>query len=244
MKNRLSGFTLVEILIVISIIAILASIMLWANVQSTYQKTRDSKRKQDLNKLVRSFEDYYNDRIQYPPANDPADGKIKDAPWGSALEDYVGQLPSDPLSPNADYYYQMGTDGKFFIIYAKLENTADPEIERLGCQDGCGPMGIDGKRAFNYYVSSSDVLIAQGIPNGEDPGALPGAPTATPYLTPTLNLNPPDSPEGICNNNQCCLNHWCGFGSTEEGGKYCAQDEKCFLNQDSIWVCSFEPACP
>ncbi|MBI3379676.1 prepilin-type N-terminal cleavage/methylation domain-containing protein [Candidatus Gottesmanbacteria bacterium] len=236
MRNRLSGFTLIEILIVIAIIAILASIIILANVNSTFKKTRDSKRKQDLNKLARSLEDYYNDSQQYPPANSPANGKIAGSPWGSTFGKYVAELPKDPLSPGVDYYYQVGPNGIFFVLYARLENTSDPDIERVGCKDGCGPTGADGNRIYNYLVSSGDVIMAYGAPNGVEPG--PATPPAVLSLTPTINLTPPASPNDLCNHNQCCLNHWCGAFSTQQGGHYCAQTEKCWLNQSSLWVCS------
>jgi len=172
-KFKITGFTLVELLIVIAVIAILATVIFGGSIQSSFQKARDSKRKQDLNKMLRFVEDYYNDKEDYPTANDPTDGNIKGAAWGSPFTPYVAQLPLDPLSPNRDYYYQVnqGTK-KFFVIYAKLENKSDLEIIRVGCQDGCGPIGPDGKRAYNYFVSSPNVVLLAGIPAGFDPGML------------------------------------------------------------------------
>lgn len=245
-KNKISGFTMVELLIVVTVIALLASIISYVNIKSAGQKGRDSKRKQDLNNLVRTFEDYYNDHGQYPPANDPADGKIAGADWGSPLDNYVTALPSDPLSPNRyhTYYYQLGDGAKFYVLYARLENTSDSDITRLGCQDGCGPMDDTGYRAFNYFVSSSDVIMANGIPNGEDPGAIHGAPTATPVPptpggpTPTPNC-PPGAP--CCGNNQCCAVPWyCG-------GSQCPGNEnKCIFELDQYeYLCTYAPdECP
>ncbi len=243
-----AGFTLIEMLIVISIIAILASVVLYANITSSAQKARDSKRKQDLNKLVRTFEDYYNDHGRYPPANDPADGNIAGSPWGSSLDNYVVQLPNDPLSPNRYhvYYYQAGSGGKFYTLYTRLENIADDDIIRVGCQNGCGPMDDTGYRAFNYFVSSGDVIMANGIPNGEDPGAIHGAPTATPVPPTAGGPTPtPNCPIGIpgalcCGNNECCQSSL---------GKYCGSNQcpgdnnKCLFSMDQYtYLCSYAPA--
>ena len=65
MKNR--GFTLLEMLIVMTIISILTSV-LWANFFSSLAKGRDSRRKQDLEAISRALELYYNDNKAYPTA--------------------------------------------------------------------------------------------------------------------------------------------------------------------------------
>ena len=157
-----AGFTLVEILIAVSIIAILATILLATNVQSTYQKGRDSKRKTDLNKMARILEDYYNDHQRYPEeALTP--GVIKDAAWGEPFSPYLPILPADPLSSNRDYYYMTDPNAQnFYALYAKLELTADQDIERTGCDDGCGP-----DRAYNYVVHSPNIVMYAGLPSSE-----------------------------------------------------------------------------
>lgn len=234
-KFKISGFTLIELLTVVAVIVIIAGIIFAGSIQSSFQKARDSKRKQDLNKMLRVVEDYYNDKEDYPPANDPTDGNIAGAPWGSPFASYVPELPKDPLSPNRDYYYQVnqGTK-KFFVIYAKLENKSDPEIIRVGCQDGCGPIGPDGKRAYNYFVSSPNVVLLAGIPAGFDPGLDPTrapvtSPTATgPPVTPTPTFNPiPPAGPDACAHNQCCSLHDCG-NIIKPPGVYCGPQAKCW----------------
>ncbi len=259
-RNLLSkkGFTLVELLIVVAIIVILASIVFGGSIQGSLQKSRDNKRKQDLQKMARIFEDYYNDHGGFPPGNTPTDGKMYGAPWGSPLLPYIPLLPADPLSPGRQYFYQTGPTQNFFVIYAKLENTSDPDIPRVGCQDGCGPMGQDGKRAYNYLVSSSNLRLIAGIPEGYDPGMDPGGggggptggggggptatsgPTGAPTATPTLNLTPPP-PGEYCAHNQCCKNNRC----IDQYGNYCVSDEKCLFDPlVGQGTCANEPACP
>lgn len=64
MKSR-SGFTLIEVLIVIVVIAILASIITLAfNVQQ--RESRDSKRATDILVLSEEFERYYAEKGNYP----------------------------------------------------------------------------------------------------------------------------------------------------------------------------------
>lgn len=263
LKYCLSGFTLVEILIVVSILAILSAIIFMTDMTGSLRKARDSKRKQDLSKMTRLLDDYYNDHAAYPLMNDPADGQMAGYPWGGNFSQYSQLLPKDPGYPQRWYYYQSGPKGEFFVIYAKLENTGDPDITLVGCQEGCGPKNKALSRTYNYYVSSSDVRMLAGIPNGIDPGfditiggatpalggggtftpaptgASPTSPPAGPTATPTINLTPPPNQPGTCAYNTCCLNAWCG----EIGGigSYCFSNEKCIYQPLSgTWGCAFD----
>lgn len=231
-----TGFTMVELLIVISIIAILVGIVFAGNIQSSFQKAHDNKRKQDLNKMLRVLEDYYNDNQAYPPNKQvyPLDGTIENAPWGGPFGSYAAQLPQDPQFPVRSYFYQVDVNRRFFVIYAKLENKDDGEIERTGCKTGCGP-----KNSYNYAVYSSNVVMIAGLPNGESP---PSGPTATP--SPTFNPNPPVDPNAICNDNQCCRAHWCGAGSSAQGGSFCGNNRVCRNTGQSGWQCFYKPDCP
>lgn len=147
-----------EVMIVVSIVALLSTVILYANIKGALEKARDSKRKQDLNKLVRTFEDYYNDRLVYPQPN-PGEGTISGVDWGGEFTRYNITLPKDPLSPHQTYYYDSDTYQTYFVIYAKLENKDDTDIALTGCQDGCGP-GM----AYNYAVHSSNVQMIEGVP--------------------------------------------------------------------------------
>lgn len=161
-KSFCPGYTMIELLIVVSIVAMFIAIVATIDLRGSLWKGRDTKRKTDLNKLVRVMEDYYNDYGRYPPENISPDGKIAGAPWGSPFSTYVSQLPKDPLSPGREYYYQTDSTGKFFVLYAKLENTSDPDIARIGCQDGCGI--DDSNKVYNYLVTSTNVKITDGVP--------------------------------------------------------------------------------
>lgn len=156
-KHR-HGFTLIEMVIVIVLLIVLSSMILGSTLRSTFQKGRDSKRKQDLSKLVSYFEDYSNDHRGYPPEN-PA-GTIDGAPWGGPFFSTGGSLPQDPLSPSREYYYQTDpTRQNMFVVYALLENESDNDIARTGCAGGCGP-----GRAYNFAVYSPNVVMVDGQP--------------------------------------------------------------------------------
>jgi len=141
MKNRLlnSGFTLMELLVAIAIIAILTSIGFgtYAGVQ---KKSRDAQRKSDLNQLTRALELFYSDFGRYPESG--ADGRI-DADvstgedflnWGETFDDpsgnqiYMGNLPLDSQNPGVYYFYESNSIGSKFRVFTKLENEDDLQI--------------------------------------------------------------------------------------------------------------------
>ena len=68
MKSK-KGFSLIELLVVISIIGVLAAILMM-NLMGARERGRDAQRIQDLNSLKSALRLYYNDNNQlYPPGN-------------------------------------------------------------------------------------------------------------------------------------------------------------------------------
>jgi prepilin-type N-terminal cleavage/methylation domain-containing protein len=122
------GFTLIEILIVVAIIAILASVVL-VGLGPTQQAGRDSRRLSDLSETQNGLELYYNKCGYYPgtaaptscgtySANNSWSG-MSTALTGSAIG--ISNVPNDP---SAGKTYQYGTDaaGDTYVIQATLEN--------------------------------------------------------------------------------------------------------------------------
>lgn len=104
-----SGFTLVELLVVISIIAILSTIGI--TVYSGVQKTaQDTKRKVDINAIAKAYEQKYNFTTQ-------TYGEVTDT-------DFVGgKKPTDPYGK--DYLGLLTTPTNAFKVCATLSNNSD-----------------------------------------------------------------------------------------------------------------------
>lgn len=243
-KNRLSAFTLVELLIVVSIIAILAGIMFMGNIQRSFQKGRDVKRKTDLNKMVTILEDYYNDKERYPGSD--VNGNITEALWGEPFLPYASSLPQDPLAPNRQYYYITDNNGLYYVIYAKLENTDDPDIERVGCKYGCAPPSM-GTKDYTYVVHSPNLTMIAGLPSAYDTfGGGNVFPTSGGGggNTPTPPPPTPTTVPGACSDNECCCNRWCGAFSPPQG-VFCVAQEKCLYDNLYLhWTCGNNQGCP
>ncbi len=141
-----SGITIIELLIVIAFLAVLGVLLLVAlNPQVQLSKSRDARRKADLQKLKNPLEDYYNDKQCYPE-------KLEDL-----VSYYLGRIPLDPLTKQPYLYYNPSCDK--YWIYVNLEYEKDPEIVRVGCQNGCGPGGAGN---YDYGVSSPNVRLETG----------------------------------------------------------------------------------
>jgi len=63
--KRQSGFTIIELLIVIAIIGILATLVL-TNFQGAQAKGRDTVRTSDMNSIYQKLEEFYNENGGYP----------------------------------------------------------------------------------------------------------------------------------------------------------------------------------
>lgn len=139
-KNAKLGFTLVEILIVVTIIGLLSSVALFA-YDNAKKKARDAQRLLDLGNLEKALEYYASVNGKYPERAYNGEGL-----WG--LEkligvlspEYIPVIPVDPLigdhydenSPIVDdndrvyQYSTLGSSGdQGYILTAKLESYSD-----------------------------------------------------------------------------------------------------------------------
>lgn len=178
-KRRANGFTLVELIIVMAIIGVLAAITAGSFMSAQF-RSRDSRRKSDLNQIGKSLETYFNDKKLYPADN--GSGQIigcgtqaveTACSWGSPFQQratgattdtvYMVMLPSDPKAPNLVYYYDVAPNRKSYQIYARLENTEDKDVPKDGSGNGQVYSGLNcGNSSCNYGISSTNTTAAAG----------------------------------------------------------------------------------
>ena len=95
-----AGFSLVELLVVMSVIAILATTASMSYTEAA-RETRDTKRIADMEAIGHALELFYQDNGRYPGACDgvSTDGEIigEGETIDGLLAPYLGQVPSDPL---------------------------------------------------------------------------------------------------------------------------------------------------
>lgn len=134
-RNERKGFTLIEILIVVAIIAILASVVL-VGLGPTQQAGRDARRISDLREVQNGLELYFNRCGFYPGQAAPASGACTftaaPADWAALTTVLttsgigVTNVPNDP-NTNQSYVYGS-TDGSGYVMGAKLENAANSAL--------------------------------------------------------------------------------------------------------------------
>jgi|GEM_PF-553917 len=131
------GFTLIESLAVIAIIGILMTITTFT-ISQAQRSSRDAKRKNDLYAISQGFAARQIDKTcpdqsevgLYPGLGTGAKTKwVKVA--GLATDDscngfnqYLATIPTDPQSPNYDYYFNLSTgaqSAKHYRLAASLE---------------------------------------------------------------------------------------------------------------------------
>ncbi len=160
MSSHKKAFTLIEMMIVIAIIAILATLAI-ANFAGSIQKSRDGRRKSDLASIQKALELYYGDSNTYP-ATMPAVGYCwyaggSGSTCAANTSIYMVKYPGDPKTGSA--YTYCGVSGNY-QIYATLENKNDPQIipvASLNYQCGASPPCVIGATSYCYAVSSPNI---------------------------------------------------------------------------------------
>jgi len=139
MKKLSRGFTLIELIVVIAIIALLASIIL-VSLSNAQVKGRDSKRASDLAQTVRALELYRSNYDTYPDHGGTQYGGCTSSNCLTVLTDelvptYLSYIPLDPKAgntPTGYRYCRPGAGFQGYQIIVRLEKNASYCTLRTG----------------------------------------------------------------------------------------------------------------
>lgn len=141
-KNNIksNGFTLIEILIVVGIVGILATIVL-SSISSSRAKSRDSNRVAALKQTRIALELYKNDNGFYPKRGSASTSlsvcpgiptSHGNASWCGLVADlapYKATMPGDPLGPQNTYLFYYDADSgdgyNTFGMMARMESSSN-----------------------------------------------------------------------------------------------------------------------
>ncbi len=98
--QRNSGFTLVELLLVLFVVALLASLVAPVMTQSI-QNARETALKEDLHVLRKAIDDFYADTGQYPESLTKL-----------AEKRYIRKVPVDPMTERANSWVEIRGEGQ------------------------------------------------------------------------------------------------------------------------------------
>lgn len=169
-----TGFTLIELVTVIGILALLASATIAIiNPVEQFRKAQDAKRKSDLAQIQKALEVYYQDYRHYPYtcdgqiSHDPecSPGSIDIKEWGKEWTPYIELLPKDPSESKNYGYWTDNDDPQSYAIYASLDRAendkqaCNPDAPTTPCQNSTGdPVISCGADAIcTYGVSSPNI---------------------------------------------------------------------------------------
>lgn len=99
-QRQAPGFTLVELLIVLFVIALLASLVAPV-VTGSIQRARESTLKEDLHVLRKAIDDYYSDSGRYPENLTLL-----------AEKRYIRKIPVDPITGQANTWVEIRGEGR------------------------------------------------------------------------------------------------------------------------------------
>lgn len=122
MKTLFKGFSLIELLVSISIISILISAALFILRPLDYiKRSRDSRRQSDLKVIQTSLEQYYANNSAYPPIPPGVGSFTFGSSWSTVTPPvtYLRLVPNDPDSTKAYCYNNTSPN---YLLCANLEN--------------------------------------------------------------------------------------------------------------------------
>jgi general secretion pathway protein G len=89
-QKRQKGFTLIELIVVVTIIGILAGIAV-VNVRNAQRKAEEAALRDDLHEMRKAIDDFYADKQRYP--ND----------LNELVPNYLRKIPNDPITKQPDW---------------------------------------------------------------------------------------------------------------------------------------------
>ena len=108
--KKSKGFTLVELMIVITVIAILSTIAV-VSFTRVQKQSRDTKRKGDLRSIATAMQAYFSEANSYPTALSTA-----------LVPTYIPTFPKDPTGDTlGSYSYTVVTTNNTFTLCSQLE---------------------------------------------------------------------------------------------------------------------------
>lgn len=139
LKNKnIFGFTLVELLVVISVIGVLMAVLV-ANFMGMRERARDTQKIQDLNAIRTTLRMYYNDNQNYPSSG-KAVGVYCTSNDTDCLKLSVGSTYMPSINGIGYSYAIIDASGESFRLKSSLEvGAGDDDItSQLRCGVGVG----------------------------------------------------------------------------------------------------------
>lgn len=150
LKTRSDGFTLLEILVVLAVISILATILV-ANFSDARKNAKNKAIRTSLSEVQLALEVYKAQNSRYPAA------------MSSLVPSFVQRLPvaSEYANPSCSFNYSTDAGGSYYKLTAQncfagatsQVNGVSPNDEFARCPTTCGGAGVCNPASLNFYES-------------------------------------------------------------------------------------------
>ena len=110
-RRNQSGFSLIELIVVVTIIGILAGIAL-INVRTAQQKAREAALKDNLFQMRKAIDNFYADKQRYPQSLE------------ELVPNYIRKIPADPITMQQDWETVMDDP---LSLDGEMSAQTDPE---------------------------------------------------------------------------------------------------------------------
>lgn len=121
-RSKASGFSLMELIVVVTIIGILAAVAI-VNVRYAQRKAREAALKDNLFSMRKAIDNFYADKQRYP--ND----------LNELVPNYIRRIPADPVTQAVDWEQvmddplsQTGENGEFMSSETDPEAMSQPGV--------------------------------------------------------------------------------------------------------------------
>ena len=154
-NKKMFGFTLVEMLVVISIIAILSAVLAGGYINSQ-KNARDASRKLSLKSMSDALNAYYADYGVFPDQNTILNLINSQGEFSQNGIIYMKKMPKE-TGNTRPILYQVSPTGKSFKLFANLENVEDGScLNKVDCQS----LGYSISNECCYVITSSNIGIS------------------------------------------------------------------------------------
>jgi prepilin-type N-terminal cleavage/methylation domain-containing protein len=225
MDSGKKAFTLIEVLVVMAILGIMATILVGIlNPTALTGRGYDARRKKDLGRIKVAFEEYFNDKECYPTEDILASLRLRSNCSTNVFSPWLSSWPCDSNDQPYYVFVESSNCPRWFKVITNLENRKDSDIP-TGWYESENYFIGDGSlenEMVNYGISSTNVLWYDRVLS---PFCRSGRGNGCYYRPEPISApNRCDSAGGSCSGDNCFIFYLDNWGGSAGCNDACRVD--------------------